>query len=35
MKNMIIVVIDKRKWLCWPKGSLIIIPIKLKAYDKS
>lgn len=35
MKNTITVVIDKRKCLCWPKGSLIIIPIKLEAYDKS
>lgn len=32
---MITMIIDKIKYLCWPKGSLIIIPIKLEAYDKS
>lgn len=31
---MITVVIDKGKRLCWPKGSLIVISIKLEAYDK-
>lgn len=35
MKNMITIIIDTRKYLCWPKESLINIPIKLKAYDKS
>lgn len=34
MKNMITIVIDKRKCLCWPKGSLIIIPISLKLMIK-
>lgn len=32
---MITIVIDKIECLCWPKGSLIIISIKLEAYDKS